>query len=320
LRLETKDALMPDLILHHYWPSPFAHKVRLALGLANAKWLSVEIPRVPPKPLLTPLTAGYRRTPILQIGADIYCDTQNIVRELADFGFSRALFPEGCMSKALAFSAWIDGAVFELAARVVITNALDTAPSEFIKDRGDLYFEPGWTNKKLNHDLSSVVLQLDAQLKNIDDILTCGENICSKELSYADVSVAYLAWFLRGRWEAGPKVLSRYPNICRIENAVYDCGEGQYQDLGGKEAMKIANDNIPKSLVGIDGSVMTELSLNQRVGIRPRTQSSDPTVFGELRYLDRQRVSINNNEKEVGAIAVHFPISGYEINLEDFKK
>jgi glutathione S-transferase len=311
---------MPDLILHHYWPSPFAHKVRLALGLANAKWLSVEIPRVPPKPLLTPLTAGYRRTPILQIGADIYCDTQNIVRELADFGFSRALFPEGCMSKALAFSAWIDGAVFELAARVVITNALDTAPSEFIKDRGDLYFEPGWTNKKLNHDLSSVVLQLDAQLKNIDDILTCGENICSKELSYADVSVAYLAWFLRGRWEAGPKVLSRYPNICRIENAVYDCGEGQYQDLGGKEAMKIANDNIPKSLVGIDGSVMTELSLNQRVGIRPRTQSSDPIVFGELRYLDRQRVSINNNEKEVGAIAVHFPISGYEINLEDFKK
>mgnify|MGYP006078877521 FL=1 len=320
MRLETKDALMPDLILHHYWPSPFAHKVRLALGLANAKWLSVEIPRVPPKPLLTPLTAGYRRTPILQIGADIYCDTQNIVRELADFGFSRALFPEGCMSKALAFSAWIDGAVFELAARVVITNALDTAPSEFIKDRGDLYFEPGWTNKKLNHDLSSVVLQLDAQLKNIDDILTCGENICSKELSYADVSVAYLAWFLRGRWEAGPKVLSRYPNICRIENAVYDCGEGQYQDLGGKEAMKIANDNIPKSLVGIDGSVMTELSLNQRVGIRPRTQSSDPTVFGELRYLDRQRVSINNNEKEVGAIAVHFPISGYEINLENLKK
>jgi glutathione S-transferase len=311
---------MPDLILHHYWPSPFAHKVRLALGLANAKWLSVEIPRVPPKPLLTPLTAGYRRTPILQIGADIYCDTQNIVRELADFGFSRALFPEGCMSKALAFSAWIDGAVFELAARVVITNALDTAPSEFIKDRGDLYFEPGWTNKKLNHDLSSVVLQLDAQLKNIDDILTCGENICSEELSYADVSGAYLAWFLRGRWEAGPKVLSRYPNICRIENAVYDCGEGQYQDLGGKEAMKIANDNIPKSLVGIDGSVMTELSLNQRVGIRPRTQSSDPIVFGELRYLDRQRVSINNNEKEVGAIAVHFPISGYEINLEDFKK
>lgn len=83
----------------------------------------------------------------MQIGADIYCDTQNIVRELADFGFSRALFPEGCMSKALAFSAWIDGAVFELAARVVITNALDTAPSEFIKDRGDLYFEPGWTNK-----------------------------------------------------------------------------------------------------------------------------------------------------------------------------
>ena len=316
MKLETRDALMSELILHHYWPSPFAHKVRLALGLANAKWLSVEIPRIPPKPLLTSLTGGYRRTPVLQIGADVYCDTQNIIRALADFGFLSAIFPEGCMSKALAFSAWIDDTVFELAARVVITNALDTAPSEFIKDRGDLYFEPGWTIEKLNYDLSSVVLQLDAKLKNIDDILTCGGNICSKELSYADVSVAYLAWFLRGRWSDGPKVLSRYPNICRIENAVCNCGEGQYQDLGGQEAIKIANDNTPKSLVGIDSSVMTELNLNQRVGIRPRTQSSDPTVCGALRYLDRQRVSINNTEKEVGAIAVHFPISGYEINLE----
>ncbi|HAY55493.1 MAG TPA: glutathione S-transferase family protein, partial [Gammaproteobacteria bacterium] len=75
---------MSDLILHHYWPSPFAHKIRLALGLVDTSWKSVEIPRVPPKPLLMPLTAGYRRTPVLQNGADIYCDTQNIVRAISE--------------------------------------------------------------------------------------------------------------------------------------------------------------------------------------------------------------------------------------------
>ena len=35
-----------------------------------------------PKPNLTALTGGYRKTPVLQIGADIYCDSQLIMREL----------------------------------------------------------------------------------------------------------------------------------------------------------------------------------------------------------------------------------------------
>jgi glutathione S-transferase len=130
---------MSDLILHHYWPSPFAHKIRLALGLSDNSWKSVEIPRVPPKPLLMPLTAGYRRTPVLQNGADVYCDTQNIVRALTELTGDRQLLPANTSGKILAFTDWADGAVFNLAARVVLTSALDTAPPEFIQDRGGLY-------------------------------------------------------------------------------------------------------------------------------------------------------------------------------------
>ena len=48
---------------------------------------------------------------------------------------------------------------------------------------------------------------------------------------------------------------------------------------------------------------------------------SDFTPTGDQPNAIKELISgINNNEKEVGAIAVHFPISGYEINLEDFKK
>ena len=85
---------MSELILHHYWQSPFAHKIRLALGLIHASWSSVEIPRIPPKPLLTPLTAGYRRTPVLQHGADVFCDTQNIVRAIDELIDKDQLIPE----------------------------------------------------------------------------------------------------------------------------------------------------------------------------------------------------------------------------------
>ena len=66
---------MHDIILHHYPASPFAEKIRLILGAKGLSWRSVTIPWIMPKPDLMPLTGGYRRTPVLQIGADVYCDT-----------------------------------------------------------------------------------------------------------------------------------------------------------------------------------------------------------------------------------------------------
>ena len=71
-----------EIILHNYPQSPVAEKVRAAFGIKGLHWRNVEIPRLPPKPLLTTLTGGYRRTPVMQIGADFYCDSQCIMREL----------------------------------------------------------------------------------------------------------------------------------------------------------------------------------------------------------------------------------------------
>jgi len=86
---------MHELILHHYPTSPFAEKARLMLGFKQLSWRSVMIPPVMPKPDLTALTGGYRRTPVLQVGADIYCDTALIARRLEAEKATPALFPEG---------------------------------------------------------------------------------------------------------------------------------------------------------------------------------------------------------------------------------
>ena len=69
-------------ILHHYDFSPFAEKVRLALGLKGIHWRSVIAPSFMPKPDLVALTGGYRHIPVLQVGADVFCDTRTILREL----------------------------------------------------------------------------------------------------------------------------------------------------------------------------------------------------------------------------------------------
>ena len=72
---------MAELILHHYDISPYAKKIRLAFGLKRLVRASVIVPATLPKPDLMPLTGGFRRGPVLQIGADIYCDTLRSARE-----------------------------------------------------------------------------------------------------------------------------------------------------------------------------------------------------------------------------------------------
>ena len=73
---------MSHLILHHYPSSPFSEKIRAVLGFKQLAWKSVIIPSVMPKPDVVALTGGYRKTPFLQIGADIYCDTALICNVL----------------------------------------------------------------------------------------------------------------------------------------------------------------------------------------------------------------------------------------------
>ena len=84
---------MTELILHHYPNSPFAEKIRLILGAKKQSWHSVTIPMIMPKPDLVALTGGYRRTPVMQIGADIYCDTALICDVLEHLAPTPALYP-----------------------------------------------------------------------------------------------------------------------------------------------------------------------------------------------------------------------------------
>jgi glutathione S-transferase len=64
-----------DTILHHYFNSPYSEKVRIQLAIKGLVWSSVVQPSVMPKPDRTPLTGGYRRIPVMQIGTEVFCDS-----------------------------------------------------------------------------------------------------------------------------------------------------------------------------------------------------------------------------------------------------
>ena len=303
---------MTPLILHHYPQSPVAHKVRMALGISGASWQSVEIPRLPPKPLLVPLTAGYRRTPVLQIGADIYCDSQNIAHAIDQSGAPNRLFPDQTYGMAMMISNWAETTLFDLSVRLVLTHALGEVPEEFIRDRGSLYFEPNWTEASLRTALPSVMHALRASLGFVEAHLgaTDGVYLAGHQPCYGDAAIGYICWFLRGRWDGGDALLANYPALCALEAALDRLGDGQPQDLGAEAALAIAKAAMPQSPIGIIDDA-SSFAIGQNVMIRPKGETADPDVVGRLRYCDGMRISIDHSHEQVGDIAVHFPVIGY---------
>src|SRR5688572_10625258 len=129
---------MNEIILHHYQGSPFAEKVRVALGIKGLAWRSVIIPRVMPKPDLMPLTGGYRKTPVMQIGADVYCDTQCILREL-ERRFPEPSFYRGTdAGTANALSFWTDRSLFSPAVGIAFGIKGETYEPGFLEDRAKM--------------------------------------------------------------------------------------------------------------------------------------------------------------------------------------
>src|SRR5258708_19389296 len=126
------------IILHHFEKSPFSEKVRVIFGLKNIEWASVLMSRIMPRPELMPLTGGYRRTPVMQIGADIYCDTQCIIRELERRFPEPTLFPNGYEGLASATAMWTDRSFFQSTVNLVFGSLADQVPQDFIADREKL--------------------------------------------------------------------------------------------------------------------------------------------------------------------------------------
>ena len=126
------------IILHHFEESPFSEKIRLIFGLKKLAWTSVVITRIMPRPDLMPMTGGYRRTPVMQIGADIYCDTQCIMRELERRFPAPSLLPKGYDGLAWGSAMWTDRSFFQNTVNLVFGRLADKVPADFIADREQL--------------------------------------------------------------------------------------------------------------------------------------------------------------------------------------
>lgn len=308
-----------DIILHNYPQSPVAEKIRVVLGMKNLQWRSVEIPRLPPKPQLTQLTGGYRRTPVMQIGADIYCDSLCIIRELEHRFPKPPLYPETNAGLMWCLGRWADGEFFKKSIQIILGSAGDALDPEFAKDRGRLYFGPDWAEelKQAGSTLPHLVAQMRASFTWLDNQLADGRNFMMGDTPAAiDAQLYHVVWFLRGRWKQGGTFLSEFPALNRWESKVLEIGHGNSTELTSEAAIEIASKTEPVSKSGIDENEPQTLELGALVEINPDVDGGEQPVEGKLVFADDQCVTIARQDPNVGDIQVHFPRAGYEISFK----
>ncbi len=304
---------MNDIILHHYPASPVSEKVRVALGIKKLAWRSIEIPRVPPKPDVMPLSGGYRRTPIMQVGADIYCDSHCILREIHRRYPKPSFFPGNSEGVTWALGRWTD-TLFDTAVRLSMGANADQLPEAFLQDRGRLFFGPTWNAGKLKADVPHVASQLRAQFAWIARQLGDGrEYLPGAVPGLFDAMGYYLVWFVRARWQGGPGLLGEFPQLEKWEQRVKTLGHGKPSPMTPAEAIEIARKNETTTPEQADPRDPLGLRPGQRVGVVAETDSGETPVEGVIRFVSADTIAILREDARVGAVCVHFPRVGYRV-------
>ncbi|UTW09017.1 glutathione S-transferase family protein [Pseudomonas benzenivorans] len=308
---------MHELILHHYPTSPFAEKTRLMLGFKQLSWRSVMIPPLMPKPDLTALTGGYRKTPVLQVGADIYCDTGVIARRLEAEKAIPALFPEGQEFNVASFAQWADTLVFQHAVSLVfqpesVAARFGSLPPEFLKafvaDRSALFSGGQATRLPLEqakHQWPGLMARLHQQLAREQGDFLFGEP------SLADFAMAHPLWFLRGTPVTAPLV-DDYPVVTAWLARVLGFGHGSLSDMSADEAIAVAREATPAALPDEAFVDPNGFQPGQQVAIAATDYGVDP-VEGELLFCGSEELILRREDPRAGCVHVHFPRMGFRI-------
>jgi glutathione S-transferase len=304
---------MTDLILHHYPTSPFSEKVRLILGAKQLAWKSVIIPSLMPKPDVLALTGGYRRTPFLQIGADIYCDTALICDVLEHIEPKAPLFPEKQKGVARVLAQWADGTLFWAAmgynlspkgAAAMFAGQPPEAAQAFATDRGAMRtnmtsLRPGDATSAYRSYLRRLSTMVE------DQPFLLGDAPC-----VADFSAYHPLWFTRAVNPAVADILDQTPGVLAWMDRMASLGHGQMSKFTSAEAIEVAVAAQPAPLTDEFFQNDHGIELGSRVTLAAEAFGTEPTE-GILRAATRTRYTLERQDDRAGTVHVHFPRIGF---------
>ena len=274
---------MPEIILHQYATSPFSEKIRKIFAHKKITWRSVEQPVIMPKPKLVPLTGGYRRIPVLQIGADVWCDTGIIVRKIDELNPTPTIYPEGLSAAADVMNQWADRRLFWSTTPVIFEKLAAVVPKEFIEDRSKMM--QGANFADIARSAPDSRNQLRAFLEILDRQLASRAFLLGDSFSLADAACFHPVWFLRAEPTAFG-LAQKFPHLMRWFDRIDAMGNGEVRPMDPDEALKIAKDSAPATAENVDSRDPNGLEAGTRVAVTPDDYAFDPVVGQSGRQHD----------------------------------
>lgn len=301
-----------EIIFHNFATSPFSEKVRLVFGMKKLAWRSVEIPSLLPKPMLVPLTGGYRKTPVMQIGADIFCDTQIIIRELERRFPEPSVFPNG-KGLPYAFGFWSDRAFFMASVPIIFGEIGHLVSEEFKKDRAAMSPQ-GFSVDAMSNAAPFMRDQWRAHASFLAERLAdSGPFLQGKEPTILDAHAHMNIWFMKGAIaNTTASLLKEFPAIDAWFERVQAIGHGKPSPMDAKEALAIAKVATSDAKPTPDPFEPRGFKWGDRVSISADDYGRDP-VAGEIVFTNAHEIAIRRSDPEVGEVVVHFPRAGFVV-------
>jgi glutathione S-transferase len=301
-----------DIILHHYAASPFSEKIRLVLGYKNLSWKSVTVPAIMPKPDVQALTGGYRKTPFLQIGSDVYCDSALMCDVLEHIQPAPTLYPESHKGLARVLAQWADTTLFWAAmaynlqpkGAVTMFTSPDAAKA-FGADRGAM--TTGMTRLRPGDATAAY----KSYLRRIANMLDGNDFLMGDAPCVADFATYHPLWFSRSRVPVMASILDATPAVLQWMDRMAALGHGSLQEMSATESIAICSASA-RATAQNDETFQDEhgIPLGSQVTISAETFGPEVTE-GELVAATRTRYTLKRVDARAGTVHVHFPRIGY---------
>ena len=307
------------MILHHYPTSPFAEKIRLIFGYKNIAWQGVHIPMVMPKPDLIPLTGGYRKTPVLQIGADIYCDTALICDVLEHLVPSPSLYNAAPKGLVRSLAQWADTLLFPVAmaynfqpkgAQHVMAGMPEDLVKAFAPDRQAMR---GGAARMPAADATAMYKSHLRRISSMleDHLFLLGDTPC-----LADFSVYHSIWFTYAKVPNIDSILDATPLVRAWATRMAEFGHAEHETISAAKAIEIAKHAQPLPLTDDVFQDEHGFPLGTQVTVAADSFGTEPTA-GKLVAATRTRLTLERSDPLTGTVHVHFPRMGFIMKKVD---
>ncbi|MEM9170170.1 MAG: glutathione S-transferase family protein [Pseudomonadota bacterium] len=299
-----------EFVLHHHDPSPFAEKIRKLFQIKGVAWRSVQIPMSMPKPDLTALTGGYRGTPVLQLGADIFCDSRLIAEEIE----RRVPFPETLRAGPVVnfgLQHWSDEAMFDAGAALAMHEAADQLPADLLEDRQAYFTDMAF--ERFADDAPHFRAQLRAHAALIDKHLQDGRRfLFGDRAQWADLNAYFPIWMALAHIPSGAAIVEGLEALAGWRERMDAYEGGERTDIEASAALDMARDAEPEPIGAPQADRETGAAVGSTVAVAPMGRGSDPVV-GTLATASDDRIVVTRADARIGTVAVHFPRIGYRL-------